>query len=123
MQTFNALSYGDKWRVSRCLARGEAPRDPRMAVAAVELAEDYQRQSRAFRGLARWLPVILVVVATCITVSSAIEGDHLTLILNVLLALGGVGQLLFNPAARPKNTARSLEASRRVVEAQAEVLR
>jgi hypothetical protein len=94
-----------------------------MAAAAVELAESYERQSRAFRELARWLPVILVVSATYIAVSAAIEGDQLGLILNMLIALTGAGQLMLNPAARPKNTARSLEASRRVVEAQAEVLR
>lgn len=38
-EEFRALSYGDKFRLSRYLARGEAPRDPRMAAAAIEIGE------------------------------------------------------------------------------------
>jgi hypothetical protein len=60
MQVFKALSYWDKVRIGRCLARGEAPDDPRKAAAAVELAESYQRKSRsvlyvlfALTGIAR----------------------------------------------------------------------
>jgi hypothetical protein len=44
MQVFKALSYWDKVRVSRCLARGEAPKDRRRADAAIELAESLSRQ-------------------------------------------------------------------------------
>lgn len=39
MQAFQALSYGDKWRITRFLAKGEAPPHSQMAAAAVELAE------------------------------------------------------------------------------------
>ena len=63
MPTFQALSYGEKRRVTRLVAKGEAPHDPRMAVG---------------------------------------------------VTLANVGQLVFNPMLRPKNVARSLEASRRV---------
>jgi hypothetical protein len=46
MRTYKALPYGAKWRVTRLVAKGEAPHDPRMAAAAVELAESYQRKGR-----------------------------------------------------------------------------
>jgi hypothetical protein len=44
MWTFKALSYGERWRVTRLVAKGEAPSDPPMAAAAVELAESCQRR-------------------------------------------------------------------------------
>jgi hypothetical protein len=95
-EAFKALSYGDKWRVTRCLTRGEAPRDPRMAPAAVELAESYQRLSPFYLALLRWAPVLIIVGAGSIALAAAVEGDQVK-------------------ATRPKNVARSLEASKRVV--------
>jgi hypothetical protein len=41
MRAFKALSFRDRWRVRRFVFRGEAPDDPRMATAAIELAERY----------------------------------------------------------------------------------
>lgn len=115
MQTFQALSSLDKFRVSRFLTRGEAPDDPRMAVAAVELAESFQRQSWIYAALMRWSPVLSFVVLTYLTTPAAVGGDGGMAILYALLVLVGIGNLMFNPAIRPKNVGRSLEASRRVV--------
>lgn len=75
MQTFNALSLGDKWRVRGSLARGEAPRDPQMATAAVELAESYERQGGAYMGLMRWMPPLLIVISGLSAIPKAIDGD------------------------------------------------
>ena len=61
-QAFQELSFGEKWRVARLLAKGEAPPDPRMAATAIELAESYQRQGRGRATLARWLPAVVIVV-------------------------------------------------------------
>lgn len=111
MQRFKALSHGDKLRVSRCVTRGEAPNDPRMAVAAVELAESYKRQGQAITVLMRWYPAFMIICWGYLSIS---RGDQLGLIFFVLAALGSIAHLLFNPGTRPKNMARSLEASRQV---------
>jgi hypothetical protein len=115
MQTFKALSYGDKLRVSRSVTRGEAPANPRMAAAAVELAESCQRQSWGYTGVMRWGPIVLLVIAGCNGVLDATDGNALGLILNVLIAVISVLNFLLSPATRPKNMAQALEASRRVV--------
>lgn len=115
MPTFKALSYGDKWRVSRSLARGEAPGEPRMAAAAVELAESYQRQNGAITVLMRWLPVLMIVGVGYVSISTAVEGDGLMLIYFALIVLLGIVYLTFSPTTRPKKMAQGLEASRRVV--------
>lgn len=52
---FQALPYGDRWRITRFLAKGEAPHDPRMAAAAVELAESFQSRGRVYATFIRWL--------------------------------------------------------------------
>jgi hypothetical protein len=112
MQAFNALPYGDKWRVCRRLTRGVAPNDPRMAAAAVELAESYGHRSRATVEFMRWAPVFIIACAGCLVISAADRGNQAMLIFNVLLILGWGTHFMFNPATRPKNVARSLEASR-----------
>lgn len=117
MPVFQALSYWDKWRASGYLRRGQAPTDPRMATAVVELAESYQRQSRAYAALLRWWPVVMVVSLGYLTISAAIDGDQVGLMLRGLTFLGAVGIAVLDPAIRPKNMARSLEASRRVTAA------
>lgn len=114
LPAFQALSYGDKWRASGYLRRGQAPTDPRIATAVVELAEGYQRRSRAYATLLRWWPVVMVVFLAYLTTSAAIDGDQVGLMLRGLTFLGTVGLAVLDPALRPKNMARSLEASRRV---------
>jgi hypothetical protein len=113
--TYQALSIGDKLRVSRFLARGEAPGDLRMAAAAVELAESYRYRGRVLAAWIRWQPLVMVVVFGAIAIPAAIAGNTGMTIISMLLVLGSVMHLMFNPAIRPKNVARSLEASRRVV--------
>jgi hypothetical protein len=114
MPTFKALSYGEKWRVTRLIANGEAPLDPRMATAAVELAERYQRRGRGEPTLHRFLAIALILVGVALAILAAADGDTLLTSAMALIALTNVGQLAFNPMLRPKNVARSLEASRRV---------
>lgn len=113
-QTFNALSYGDKVRVTRCLARGKAPAEPGLAVAAVELAECYRHQSRAYATFMRWTPVLTVLILSALTIPAAIAGDLSMAISFFLVVLAGVAYIVLDPAARPSNVARSLEASRQV---------
>jgi hypothetical protein len=116
-QAFQALSYREKLRVSRCLSRGEAPTDPRLAAAAVELAESYGRQSRATAIAWRFALIFLVVGAGCLMISGIEQGDPLTWTINSLVALTNIGYLALNPSNRPKNMARGLEASERIAAA------
>jgi len=115
MEAFKALSFGEKWRVRGFLIRGSAPDDPRLALAAVELADGYQRQELA--SWMRWLPGMLVALASAGFILNALDGDLLGMILNGLTALAAAAQYLLNPATRPKNVARAAEASRRVADA------
>lgn len=113
MQAFKALSFADKWRVSRAIYRGEAPADPRMAAAAIELAESYQRQRNT--KLLRWLIPVIVVGAGGVAILGAVTGDMLQAVVFGAMALVNLGHLALNPASRPKSVARSLEASRQLV--------
>jgi hypothetical protein len=117
MQVFKALSYWDKVRVGRCLARGQAPDDPHKTAAAVELAESYQRKNRTFVTWMRWLPAIMIIFGGIGVVLDALEGDYLGSIFYVLFALIGIVHLMINPVTRPKNMARSLNRSRLIVSA------
>lgn len=115
MQTFQALSFGDKWRVRGFLVRGEAPLDRRTAAAAAELAESYRGQGRIYTKLMPWLPATAIVVFGAAAIFVAVKGDALQAILYALFVLTNVAHLMFNPALRPQNVARSLEASRRIL--------
>jgi hypothetical protein len=90
LKTFQSLSYGDMWRVRGYLVRGEAPSDPRMAAAAVELAERYQRQSRISAVLTRWGPAAGTVYFGAVTILGAIEGDALQAIVYACIALAAL---------------------------------
>jgi hypothetical protein len=114
MQSFQALPYREKLRISRCLIRGEAPTDPRLAAAAVELAEKYQRQSRSASAFMRWGPAFIILCSTFLMIAAIDKGDGLVAISSAVVILGHLAQYAFNPATRPKNTARAMEASKRV---------
>jgi hypothetical protein len=114
MQAFKALSWGDKLRVSRHLARGQAPADPLLATAAVELAESYPRQGRFLAAAMRWFPLISLPLFGLAAIFAAVEGDHFGLVLYGLWVVGNLAQLVLNPVTRPKNMARALEAAKRV---------
>jgi hypothetical protein len=117
MQMFRALSYREKWRVTRLVAKGKAPQDPEMAAAAVELAESYQRREGGTSTLFRWMAILFVLTAGVLGVLAAVDGDALLIIAMALIVLTNIAHLAFNPAARPQNVARSLEASRQVMAA------
>ncbi len=85
-----------------------------MAVAAVELAESYHCRGRAYKAFVRWVPVITAVWIFTRTIPGAIEGGVGDAILVAVVILGAAGHLVLNPAMRPRNVARSLDASRRV---------
>lgn len=114
MPTFKALSYSEKWRVNRLVAKGEAPHDPRMAAAAIEVAERCQRRGRGEPTLYRFLAIALILIGVALAILAATDGDVLLMSAMALIALTNVGQLAFNPMLRPKNVARSMEASKRV---------
>lgn len=113
MEVFRALSPEDRWRVRRLVFRGEAPQDPRMAAAAIELAERYQR-GRYLRSLL-WLALVVFVSTTLAAFLGTLNGDPSTAAIFGLAALTNFLHLMFNPALRPRSVARSLEASRQVV--------
>lgn len=112
---YDELSLGDKWRATRLLSQGEAPSDPAMARAVIELAEKYRSRRRVYGVLDRWWPIAAVIVFGAISIPAAIAGNVAMTIVVVLLLLGSVLHVMFNPALRPKNIARSLEASQRVL--------
>lgn len=114
MQAFRALPYRQKLRVGRSLARGEAPTDPQLAAAAVELAESYERQDRLSAVAYRWAPLLILVFAAPLAISGIDRGDELGLIINALIVLTSAMHFALSPATRPKNMARGLEASRRI---------
>jgi len=113
MEAFKALSFGDRWRARRHVYRGEAPADPRMAAAAIALAERYQRNNE-MQAL-RWGAPFLAIGGLCLAIWGAIEGDVLAVVIWGFTGLGWAGHLMLNPATRPKMVARSLQASRQVV--------
>ena len=115
MPTFKALSYSEKWRVNRLVTKGEAPHDPRMVAAAIEVAERCQRRGRGESTLHRFLAIALILIGVALAILAATDGDVLLMSAMALIALTNVGQLAFNPMLRPKNVARSMEASKRVL--------
>ena len=116
MREFRPLSFRDKCRVNRALARGEAPADPRLAVPAVELAERHLK-GREHPGLMRWLTIVLVVAFGALVIVAAIKGEWVSAVLYGLISVAQLGQLTLNPIARPKHMTRALEQSRRVAAA------
>jgi hypothetical protein len=80
-----------------------------MDAATVELAERYQQHSWA-----KWVRVLLpvvIVVSIAAAILGAVNGDLLVAFTSSLVALTDLAHLALNPATRPKNVERSLEAS------------
>ena len=94
MRTYQALSYGEKWRVTRLVAKGEAPDVQKMAAAAVELAERCQRKGRNEATLFRFLAIALILVGVTLAIVAAADGDALVTSAMALIALTNVGQLI-----------------------------
>jgi hypothetical protein len=85
-----------------------------MVAAAVELAESYQHKGRIGPRLIRVLAIVLIPGAAILGILAATNGDNAVMVAMVLVVLTNAAHLAFNPAARPQNVARSLEASRRI---------
>lgn len=113
MPEFRALPFRDKWRVNRSLARGEAPKDPRLVAAAIELAERHLN-SPGRATLMRGLTVLLAVAFGGLAILAATKGEHFSSVLYGLICVAHLGQLMLNPAVRPKHMEKALEDSRRI---------
>jgi hypothetical protein len=114
MPHYNALSFGDRWRVLASLRRGEAPSDPRLAAAAVELGEASQRQGRG-PLLIFWFPLAVAICTAAAALLFVVQGDPLLAGANVLVTVVNFAHLAISPLSRPANVARSLRASRDAV--------
>lgn len=112
---FRELSSFDQFRVCRFLTRGEAPTDPELAGITLDAAEHYQTRSRAAAALFRWCPMVLALALFVLTLPGALDGQVEMVIFFLFIVLGVVGNIMLNPWTRPKNVARSVEASKRVV--------
>jgi len=112
---FREISSLDQFRVCRYLTRGKAPDDPELAAILLDAGRGYQTKSRALAALLGWLPIVLGLSLIHSTLPGALNGQVEMVILVLLIVLGGVGNMLLNPWTRPKNVAKSMEASRRVV--------
>lgn len=112
---FRELSSVDQFRVFRFLTRGDAPDDPMLAAIIVDVAEQYQTQSRIGAAVFRWLPMVLAICLLVPALPGAVDGDAWMMAFVLFVALGVIGNLLLNPWTRPRNVIKSAEASRRVL--------
>lgn len=109
-QKFQALSSSDQLRVNRFLAQGEIPDDPELAAVALEVGESYQAQRPLRAAAMRWAPSAFALFFGAFALSGALDGEIGYAILLAIIVLGFIGNLMLNPATRPKNVARSVEA-------------
>lgn len=112
---FQALSSSEQLRVYRFLTQGESPDDPELAAVTLEVGERYQAQYPIRAAVMRWGPIAFSLFFGAFTILGMLDGEIGYVILFVLIVLGFIGNLMLNPASRPKNVARSVEASRRSV--------
>jgi hypothetical protein len=59
--------------------------------------------------------MVLALILTISTLPGALDGDIWMAVLLLFIVSGLVGNLMLNPSTRPKNVARSVEASKQVV--------
>ena len=109
------LSTVDQFRVYRCLTRGEAPDDPGLAAVTINVAGDFPTRSRTVAALFRWWPMVLALCLIVAVLPGALDGQVEMAIFLLLIVLGVIGNLMLNPWTRPKNVAKSVEASKRVL--------
>lgn len=112
---YRQLPTLDQFRVQRFLTRGEAPNDPGLAAITLDAAESYQTKSRVLAALFRWVPMVLALLLAIPILPGALDGQIEKMILLLLIVLGVVGNLMLNPWTRPKNVAKSMEASKGVI--------
>jgi hypothetical protein len=112
---YRQLSTLDQYRVNRFLVRGVAPDDRELAATTLAAAEYCQSQSRVVAAVYRWVPMLAPFCIILPFLPSAFDG-HVGATIFVLFILSGVvANLMLNPWTRPKNVARSLEASKRLI--------
>lgn len=87
-----------------------------LVAAAVELAERHL-QSPGRATLMRGLTVLLAVAFGGLAIVAAAKGEHISSVLYGLISVAHLGQLMINPAVRPKHMERALEDSRRIATA------
>lgn len=107
----------DQFRICWYLARGEAPDDPELAAFTLDVGRDYQTKSRVLAVVLGWMPVFFCLSLLGSTLPGALSGQVEMMFLVLLIVLGGAANFVLNPWTRPKNVAKSIEASRQVVAA------
>lgn len=107
---FRALSSSDQLRVNRFLAQGESPDDPKLAAVTLEVGESYQAQRPIRAAAMRWAPMAFALFFAAFALLGTLDGEIGYVILLAVIVSGFVANLMLNPACRPKNVARSVEA-------------
>jgi len=110
------LSIINQYRVCWFLTRGEAPADPKLAAATLNVAGSYQARSRVLSALLGWFPVVLATSLIVFALPGALDGQVEKVILLAFIVLGLIVNVLFNPWTRPRNVVKSMEASRRIID-------
>lgn len=112
---FDQLSSYEQFRVFRFLTKGETANDPGLAAITLEAAEHFRSQSRAKAGIFRWAPIVMAVILVVAVLPDVIKGQVGMVFFLLFIALCAVANLMLNPWIRPKNVAKSAEASRQVI--------
>lgn len=112
---FQQLPSHEQFRVFRLLAKGETASDPELAAVTLETTDHFRSQNRVKAGVFRWAPIVLALLLAVSSLSDAIEGQVGMVFFLLFIAICAVANLMLNPWTRPKNVARSAEASRRVL--------
>lgn len=102
---------------NRYLKKGEGPQERRLAAAAIELAEYYQdAHGPSYWKRVRWFVLFVAVVCVVAAIGFAAAGEVSISAVTAIAAVPNIAALAISPVFSPKHVARSLEASRAVVE-------
>jgi hypothetical protein len=112
---FQQLSSHEQFRVYRLLTKGETASDPELAAITLETAGHFRSQNRVKARVFRWAPMVLALCLAIGALPDAVDGQVGVVFFLLFILLGVVANLMLNPWTRPKNVAKSMEASRRVV--------
>jgi hypothetical protein len=112
---FQQLSSYERFGVFRLLAKGETANDPELAGVMLETADHFRSQSRVKTGVFRWTPIVLALLLAVGALSAVVDGQVGMAFFLLFIAICAVANIMLNPWTRPRNVARSAEASRRVL--------
>lgn len=112
---FQQLSSYERFRVFRLLAKGETANDPELAGVMLETADHFRSQSRVKAGVFRWTPIVLALLLAVGVLPAVVDGQVGMAFFLLFIAICTVANVMLNPWTRPRNVARSAEASRRVL--------